>query len=220
MTFEQLLKAAREDLGETAGGTDASYNLTSSIALRLYNEAIHEACRRARLIVDRSTAAICTYTVTAGSPVITLDPRIIKIRRATLVGRTAPLTRRYLVDMEDRGTAWEDETGDTDSYVADYESGKICLYRKPAANGTLKLVVVRLPLLDLETEENSPEIQAQYHHALRHYVVAEMRSVDDTELYDPRKAAIAAAKFEAEFGPKRSARDEVWDNSQPFEEYE
>lgn len=219
MTFEQLLAAAREDLGDTVGSTDSSHALTSSTALRLFNEAIHEACRRARLIVDRSTAAICTYAVTAGNPVITLDPRIIKIKRATLVGRSAPLTRRYLADLEERSASWEQDTGTVDSYVADYETGKVCLYRKPSDNGTLKMVAVRLPLVDLAAGA-SPEIPVQYHHALRHYVVAEMRGADDTELYDPRKAAIAAAKFEAEFGPKRSARDEVYENSQDMPEGE
>jgi len=50
--------------------------------------------------------------------------------------------------------------------------------------------------------------------------VSAMRSKDDTELYDPRKAALEIAKFDKEFGPKRSALDEIWENSQPLPEYE
>lgn len=217
MNFDQLLKAAREDLSDTAGTRDKDHVLNSDLALRLFNEAIHEACRRARLLVDRSTTEICTYAVTAGDPVIALDPRIIKIRRANLASRPTPLTRRYTADMEERSPGWESHTGSVDSYVADYETGSICLYRIPPQNDTLKLVVVRLPLEDL-TLQGTPGIPPQYHAALRHYVVAEIRYTDDSELYDPRKAAIAEAKFEKEFGPKRSAQDEVWENSQPFEE--
>lgn len=217
MTFEQLLTAAREDLGDTVGTTDDQHILKTPAALRLFNEAIREACRRALLLVDRSTAAICTYAVTAGNPVVTLDPRIIKVRRADLVSSSTPLIRKYVTDMDEYSPGWENHTGSTGSYIADYEPGKICLYCIPAQNDTLKLVTVRLPLDDLE-EGLSPEIPLQYHDALRHYVVADVRNTDDTELYDPRKAAIAEAKFEKEFGPKRSALDEVYENSQPYEE--
>ncbi len=221
MNFAQLLKAGRIALAEATLPQDSLYHLTTEKAVLYFNEAIHEACRRARLLVDRTTAAICEIAVTAGSPVISYSPRIIKIRRVRLVGRETPLTRRYVADMDRLGSNWEEQTGTTDSYVADYATGKIFLHRIPAENGTLKLVVVRLPLADLTGAlAEEPEIAPHYHPALVSYVVYKMRSIEDTELYDPRKAALAEAEFEREFGPKRSALNEVYEDSQPYPEYE
>lgn len=220
MNFGQLLQAAREDLDDLAGNQDRHHLLRETTALRLYNEAIHEACRRARLLVDRSTTAVCSYAVTAGQSVITLDSRVIKVRLAMLTSQPTPLRRLYVADMDERLSGWESHTGTPDSYIADYETGKLCLYRRPEQNDTLKLAVVRLPMNDLTSLSSVPEIPTQYHPALVPYVVAAMRSADDTELYDPRKAALEIAKFDREFGPKRSALDETWENSQPFSEYE
>lgn len=221
MTFEQLLKKARVALVDTNGLHDSQHLLQEETALQLFNEAIHEACRRARLIVDRSTTEICSYAVTAGNPVVDIDPRIIKVRKASLVSRpTEQLRRKYVADMDELHPGWETHAGSTDCYVADYATNQLYLYRIPAATDTLKLVAVRLPLQDLDNTQSVPEIPAQYHPALVHYVVAEMRSIEDTELYDLRKADKAMARFEAEFGPKRSAQDEVWENSQPYAEYE
>ena len=194
MNFGQLLQAAREDLDDLAGSQDRLHLLREATAIRLYNEAIHEACRRARLLVDRSTTAVCTYGVTAGQPLITLDSRIIKVRVAMLTSQATPLRRLYVADMDEQSSGWENHTGSTDSYIADYETGKVFLYRKPAQNDTLKLVVVRLPLNDLTSASSVPEIPLQYHPALVPYVVSAMRSKDDTELYDPRKAALEIAR--------------------------
>lgn len=221
MTFKQLLDAARIALSDTTGTTDKDFNLSTAAAVLFYNEAIHEACRRARLIVDRSTPAICSYSVTAGVPSVSIDPRIIKIRRASLISRNDPLRRRYVADMDELLPGWETHTGTVDSYVADYATDMISLYRIPAVDDTLKLVVVRLPLIDLTGASNqSPEIKVQYHPALVQYVVYKVRSIEDSELYDVRKASAAYAEFEKEFGVKRSAQDEMWDNSQDIPEYE
>jgi len=223
MTFGQLLKLARFALGDTEASQDKNQLLPEAIGLMYFNEAIHEACRRARLIVDRSTAAVCSYVVEPDTPIITLDSRIIKIRRVYLASRSQPLNRKFVADMDDMHAGWETHTGSTDSYVADYETGaskKIFLYRRPAVADSLNLVVVRLPLADLAGSDDVPEIPQQYHAALVHYVVAKLRNIEDTELYDLKKALKAEAEFEREFGPKRAAIDEVWEDSQDFEEYE
>jgi hypothetical protein len=220
MTFFQLLTAARIALRDEAGSRDDHHSLREATALLFFNEAIHEACRRSRLIVDRSTPAVCSYTVTSNQPVITVDPRIIKIRRAALTSRTEQLRRLYVADMDAHSAGWETHTGPSSGYVADYETNKVFLYPVTPTADTLKLAVVRLPLEDLAGLASVPEIAPQYHAALVEYVVYKVRSIEDTEMYDPRKAGIAYAAFEKEFGPKRSARDEVWENSQPFQEYE
>lgn len=218
MTFAQLLSAARVALRDTEG-VDADRKLPTADALLYFNEAEQEACRRSRLLMDRTTPDICSLAVTAGHPVITISPLIVKIRAVSLVSRTTPLTRKYTADMDGQVPGWEAHTGTTDSYVNDYQTGKIRLYRIPAANDTLTLFVQRLPLADI-TATSGPEINPRFHPALVQYVIWRMRSIEDTELYDPRKAALAGAEFEREFGPKRSASNETYEDSQPYAEWE
>jgi hypothetical protein len=158
--------------------------------------------------------------VTAGEPVVDLDPCVIKIRKAALVSRSEPLKRKYAADMDEKNSNWESHTGTTNSYIADYETNAIFLYPIPALDDTLKLTVVRTPLIDMVRDTDTPEIPARFHDALVPYVVFKARSIEDSELYDPRKAAAAMVDFEKEFGPKRSAKDEMYENSQPLPEWE
>lgn len=216
MTFKQILTAAREELRDTSGSNDNDFKLTSSMALRYCNEAEHEACRRSRLLIDADTAEICTIAITAGQSVYSLDERVVKIIAAELVGKSTPLFKTYRSDMP---VGWKDHTGSISSWVNDYATGKICFYRKPVENGVVQLTVQRTPLNTI-TLTGTPEIPSRYHYALVDYLVAMARDNDDSELYDPVKAAKAMARFDAEFGVKRSAQSEAYEASQPYSEDE
>lgn len=216
MTFDELLTAAREDLRDTVGSQDSDFALTSSMALRYLREAESEACRRSRLLIDSDTAEICTIPVVAGQAVYVLDDRVIKILSAELAGRSTPLFKKFRSKMP---AGWKDHTGTVQAFVNDYATGKLRLYRIPDEAGTITLTVQRTPLADL-TDSTSPEIPARYHYALVSYVVSRLRSIEDTEMYDPRKAALAMAEFDKEFGTKRSANSEAYEASQHYSEDE
>lgn len=227
MTFDELYNLALTDLRESKTSSDASRVLTRDNALRLCNEAEREACRRSRCLTDRTTPEICQISVVAGTMAYATDSRIIKIKKAWLADGT-PLVRKYTADM-DCIPNWETHTGTPFAYVADYETGKIALYPNPDASDTLKLYVSRLPLYaidqtytvnDVTTTKDSPEINARFHAALVQWMLWGVRSNDDSEAYDPKKAAVNMAMFEAEFGEKRSARQEVYEDSQPYPEWE
>lgn len=213
MTFEELLQAAREELRDTVGSDDSDFALTRSTALRYFNEAESEACRRSRLLIDTETAAICTIAIVAGQAVYVLDERVVKILSADLVGRSAPLFRTFRNDMP---AGWKDHTGSVQAWVNDYATGKIRLYRIPDEDGVVKLEVQRTPLVAMDADDSRPEIASRYHYALVPYVVAKIRGNDDSEMYDPRKAALAMAEFDKEFGVKRSANSEAYEASQPI----
>lgn len=217
MTFKELLQAAREELSDTAGSVDSDFALTRSMALRYFNEAQTEACRRSRLLIDADTAEICSIAITAGQSVYACDERIVKILSARLSGRTTPLARMFRSDLTG---GWQDHAGTVTGWINDYATNKIRLYRIPEANGTLSLEVQRTPLTDMTTDSSRPEIPTRYHYGLVNYVVAKMRGNDDTELYDPRKSTLAMAEFDKEFGVKRSAQNEAYENSQPISEDE
>lgn len=217
MTFAQLLIAAREELSDTAGTVDSSFSLTRSRALRYFNEAQSEACRRSRLLIDADTAEICTINLLADQAVYPLDSRVVKILGADLVGRSTPLFKTFRSDMP---LGWKEHTGSVQAWVNDYATGKVRFYRIPDEAGTVNLTVQRTPLTSLVADSDSPEIAERYHYGLISYVVAKMRGDDDTETYDPRKAALAMAEFEKEFGVKRSAQSEAYEASQPISEDE
>lgn len=219
MNFKELLTAAREELMDTEGTKDSDFALTTSMALRYLNEAISEACRRSRLLIDADTAAICTIAVTAGQSVYPRDERIVKILSAELAGQVVPLEKMFKSDMP---LGWKEHTGKIRGWVNDYATNKIRFYRIPEENGTVTLTVQRTPLNSLTASGTAatPEIPSRYHFGLINYVVAKVRNIQDRELYDPVKAAAFMKLFDDEFGPKRSAHSEAYEASQPMNEDE
>ena len=179
------------------------------------NDAQNEACRRARLIVDSSTAAVFQLAVGSGNPVLTLDSRVLFVRRAKLASRSAPLVRRHLTDMDIEAPGWEAQTGIVDAYLPDWQTGALRLYRIPAATDTLNLTVVRLPLADMANLTiDTPEIHTRLHRSLRFWMLWRAFSKQDADTADPKRAATNLAQFEAEFGSKSAAIEEEWIRAQ------
>jgi len=72
------------------------------------------------------------------------------------------------------------------------------------------MTVVRLPLNELVSMDNTPEIKAHYHRSLRFWVIYRAYMKKDAETYQPDKAQDNYALFEQEFGKKSSAVEEEW----------
>ena len=185
-------------------------------------DAQNEACRRARLLIDSSTTAVCQYNVLAGDPWITLDPRVIFVRRARVASRTPRLSRLSYRDL-DAIPGWEAQTGTVQSFITDMETGKLRLYKYwpaddplpvPPATATvmdtLNLTVVRLPLTDLTHLDDEVEIHARYARNLRHWMAHRAYLKRDEDTFDEKKAAQAESLFVREFGNHSSAVDEEW----------
>lgn len=114
-------------------------------------QAESEAARRARLLKDASTAAVCTYAVTQGTQSITLDPRVMFIRSLKIASKTLPLQRVHCADMDSSFPDWDvtDLMGDVNRFIVDKETGKVWFDGPFPAADTVKLVVVREPLVAL-----------------------------------------------------------------------
>lgn len=174
------------------------------------NEAEEEACRRAHLLRDSTTSAVCTVAVTAGDPVITLHASIIDVLRVRMASETVPLQIVPQDEMDRVNVGWDTMTGKPRAVVTGRDTGKLRLWPSPTANETLTLTVTRLPVAAMNDPEDTPEIPAQYHRALAQWMLYRVFSIRDSELFDPNKAATALAKFEQEFGKRQSARNEAW----------
>lgn len=217
MTLTELL----EDFRDEADDATQPYLWNTDQIVRYANDAQMEACRRARLIIDMETPAICQIAVTAATPTYPLDARVIFVRAAqwteTGSNRTIPLRGALLADLEECWIDWERDTGTPTAYVRNFGTNRLRLYPIPDKNGTIQLRVVRSPLAPMKLKsglipEVGPEIAPRFHRSLVYYMLYRAFSKKDSagEARDDKRAAEALAQFEAEFGPRSSALNEVY----------
>lgn len=213
MNLRELIDAFRDDTGDNV----LPYRVSDTKAIRLANRAQVEAARRARLLVDSSDETICRISYSAGDPIVSIDHRIISIRRATIEGSSSGLAKRVVNQMDDEWPGWYSSESRSTPFiiVVDYGSGEARLYPTPKADGTLHLTVTREPKNPMSDDSDKPEVPARCHEGLVEGMKMYAYLSDDPDLADEKMAAIAAAAFEAEFGPAISSANERYE----FEHY-
>ena len=202
MTLDDLIAEYREEAHDS--GTPPF--VSDAWLTKRANQAEQEACRRAGLLIE-SVHAMCTVAVTAGSPVVSLNSKIIDIKKARMSLDSQEL---YPITVDQLALDWENDTGTPSHYVTDYQSGSIRLYPSPIVDDDLKLTVTRLPLVDMADGTDEPEIRPEYHYALVQWILYRAYAKQDVDIFDPNKSAKALAEFEREFGRRVSARNEQW----------
>lgn len=186
-------------------------------ALEYLNDAQNEAARRIRAFIDSTTTAVTQVSVpTTG--IAALDPRVLFVRKVRFQGR-APLRRMNMQDMEAHDPMWEDAAASTypEAFIPDWESGKLRFHPKPQAQLTALLTVVRDPLEEVNSRDDTPELPSRYHRALRHWMAYRAYMKPDEESYDQKRALEQMKLFEMEFGPKSTAIDELWIEREQYE---
>jgi hypothetical protein len=207
MNLEELIDTTRQEIREV---TSPSL-FTDELLTRYANDAVNEACRRARLLIDSTTVEICLLTFDANDPMAELDQRIIFVRRAKIVGQTRPLSRTVHRELDSERSGWEDETNSIPShFVTDWQTGYLRLYPTPTATLDVALTVVRLPLAAMVKDADTPEINARYHDSLIHWMKYRCYLTKDADIYDKDEALKCLGLFELEFGKRSSAVDEEW----------
>jgi hypothetical protein len=169
MTPADLADLFRSDVDDT----DANDPLWSDDEVYSYMDRSQKKfARETDYFSDSSTAEIVQLTVTADDPVLTLNPRVTKIRSARLLSTGRQLTPKKYQDVENDGygdndydsyatfttTNWEDSTGNPIILITDWENEKVRLVPIPTVNDTVNLRVYRLPLVDITEDTPSFEI--------------------------------------------------------------
>ncbi len=208
MNLEELITSARSRSNDTV----EAYLWTDLEWAEYATDAEAEACRRARLIVDSTTDEVTLITLNSTDATYDLDQRVIFIKRAKLVGRSEVLRPVSFEDLDRCTPDWETETGEPRHYVPDMDEDKFRPYPSPDAAGEVRLTVVRTPLAPLVESFDEPEIKPRYHLGLVNWMLYRAYSKPDAETKNDIKAADHLAAFEAEFGRKSSAINEVWLN--------
>lgn len=177
------------------------------------NDGQEQACRRAKLLLDSETASICRLGFTAGdSPVLTLSPLIIDVRRAAWVGRTIPLVPRLMARMDEEYPGWESHTAPLEPsiYVTDVQTRAIRLYRTPLVSGVVALQVFRLPLDKMTEDGDEPSIPVYAQRGLVEWMLYMAYKKQDADTFDARKSNDAYNLFVREYGEAKSARNQAW----------
>lgn len=180
------------------------------------NEAQEEACRRALLLVD-STSAAATAAFLAGAKGVDLHASVIFVRRAILAASSIPLQPVVSRTMDEMVPGWE---GSMDSvprtFVPDWQTGYLRFWPPALDAGTVKLTVVRTPLLPMVGDGDKPEIRPQYHAYLLDWAKFRYYSTQDADSYDPKKADKHEVAFIKQFG-QSAAVDEHWSLEQYYD---
>lgn len=226
MTLADLLDAYRN----AADDETEPYRADDARVTGWLNEAVDEACLRAKLIFD-TTSPLCTLRVVAGTQAYVLHPAIDDIAAAwmdkhhTVLQPTdqsaldrgrdvrwhlnSPSWRAAYVDASAWcGSNWRMWNGQPRFIIRDGQS--IRLVPNPTSDDVLHLEVYRRPLaaekLDAANATTCvPRVSFQYQPALVEWALYRAFMRRDEDQVDPAVAAAHLQLFEAAFGPRTDA---------------
>lgn len=214
MNLAQLEARHREVTSDKVGPP----YLLSSVVLRQYlNEAEREAAIRARLIHESKDPDICEIAAVSGTSTYPLHPSLYEIDHVSFVPEQDP--QRYPVRLvsqewlDARRPDWRDETGRPEFAIQGDTT--LRLIPRPDAPGTLHLEGYRTPKAQMVADTDVPEINPIHHVHLVEWSQFLFYSTQDSEMYDPRRAAAAEDAFESRFGRapdadlRRQSREDV-----------
>ncbi len=188
------------------------------------NDAVNEACIRARLIHESSKTSITQIAVTAGQAAYNLHPSLYEIDHIAFkrTGETSrlPITLVSVEDLDAIMLDWRD-LEDTPTHAVQTDRG-LRLVPKPTAAGTILLEGYRLPLEPMEAPDDAPEIHQEHHRHLVDWALHKGFSKPDSEFFDKDRSATAEAAFTRYFGQRpdadlrRKTREDVPHHVQAF----
>jgi len=169
------------------------------------NEAVQEACERAKLIEDRSMPLV----LVSGQDTYNLHPSVFEIKRLTFRGR--PLDETSVEELDCDAPGWELRSGAPRCFIFEQASGaqppKVRLVPTPLMAEPVGLTVYRgaLKPLNADISTAQPEIPVRFHERLMDWVMHRAYLKQDADAFDPNKAATSLALFVQAFGERPDA---------------
>ncbi len=207
-TIEELLATARSDLDDPLVNDADTYCRWKTTELVDYlNRAQREACLRAELLIDGKTKQTSQISLKTGVRDYCLDKRVLWIKEARIDGQTDPIEQKTSAWLDEFDPNWMNRTGKSYLFTTDRSEGYLTLSREPIEDGTLNLVVQRLPLRDvtwtdrsnhLEIPEHSQDLALEWLYHLAY-------SKHDEDTFNDGRATQHANKFTQFFGPRPTA---------------
>jgi len=186
------------------------------------NEAVNEACLRARLNTDSTTPEVTEIAVIAGTSSYDVHSSVFFIERVYMETLKRVLHKTSFHDLDAEDDQWQTHTGNPTHYsmdldhYADYGDlyNKLTLYPIPEADDTIKLIVYRLPLSPMNSDSEFPEIPVPHHPYLVDWVCAQAYQKADADSEQLNRAARFDQIFTSRFGPRPEARRLEWRRKQ------
>lgn len=211
MNLGELRLALRSRLDDTI----VEYLWSDSELNRYLNEATNEACLRARLLVDSTSAAVTPITVTAGVSQYPVHKSVFYIDRVFHTGSKRELQKIGHDELDEKFMKWPDDNGVPTKFLMDMNyyhvpgeddhTHRLTIYPTPLENSTLQLTVFRLPLEAMESDGDVPELPPHAHADLLHWACHLAYLKRDTDTENLGRAQMYAQLFEQSFGPKPDA---------------
>lgn len=211
LVLEQLLADAREELDDAIFGAEGDELWSTARLTKLYNEAVFEANRRMRCLVDDTTEEVCRIPLVAGQGEYDLHHSVIVVRRAVLASARSDALLRTTVDTMDRHCSrdWRNHSGTPAYLVRPRVKNKIIVSPVPTAADVLELTVWRDPLDDetLVGLQDTPPLDSAHHGKLVHWVCFRAFNKHDAETEVPAAARFHYEMFESYYGTRPTARE-------------
>lgn len=198
----------RDDARELGGAQDDKFWTDDEIVGYL-NEAVQEACERAKLIEDRLTPQACTVQLQPGVSTYDLHHSVLEVKRLAMRGR--PLDQSSVEELDHTYPGWEQRNGVPRHWIFEpanvQGAPKLRIVPTPAHADVLALTVYRGPLKPLDpcNPRGQPEIHDRFHLRLMDWMLHRAYLKQDADTFDPAKAATSLALFAQAFGERPDA---------------
>lgn len=221
MQGEEIIFHLRESILDDAA---MPYLWSNTELLRLLNYAEVQACRRAHLIIDATTASdsgtaatagtmgqkpLCVLPIIANQAVYNLSPKILQVKRLQLASMTYPLRGPlHYPQVDEEMAGWWGTNGTVgtcgsggypDAFLNE-PGNTITLLLAPSVNDTAYLTVSRIPLMSFALK-TSPEIDERYHVDLCDWAAHLAYMKPDSETINLDLAKYYENIFTEKFGP-------------------
>ena len=219
-TLKELVTAFRQEADDLpADGTtntnwenDDTGLLWSNAEIVGYaNQAEIELARR-KPIRDDNTSAITTLTVSSGTTRVPYSSKILSIRRVRYTedasGDSLTLTKVTHQQLDAESDDWATDTGRPECYYENGDERTIVLDRIPDVDGTLALIVDRLPETSMRwayRHTDTPQVAHEHHQDLVYYMLHRAYLKRDSETYNEESSRQYLGMFTSRVGPRASS---------------
>jgi hypothetical protein len=162
-----------------------------------FNEAVNEACIRARLIEQDGIE----LDQTANDAYADIPEHVWSVQRVTFNGRRLMLCDKAMLD-DCEGDAWEERTADIP--IACFEvSGRLRFYPIPTTAGDVQMHGFCTPETPMKEDADEPiGVRVRLHEKLLDWALHAAYSKADADTFNAALADKYEAAFERVFGPR------------------
>jgi hypothetical protein len=182
--------------------TALPYHYEDENILIWLNEAEREVAARQRLIKDNATPAVVDVAVVSGGNVYPVHPKIISCVTVALIDDAGEYVKDLVIttrgELDDTYPGWR-STPDNEPECIIHDDNQFVLVPTPAADYSLKLDVVRFPMVDF-TELTEPEVAEVHHDYMVYYALYKAYMMQDSDTFSPRLSAYYQQIFDTKYG--------------------